>query len=562
MTDRLDPADGTPRPRPAPAGSVVDMRDAPPTALRPDSVNAAPAEAAPPVGSTLVGTEGGGLPPMHPRSAAPGNNATVVPRGGEPSPAPLPPAHPQESLMEENPMQGTASAPDRPDRPAPPPKHPAPAPAPRRGGFAPLFLGGLVAAGVGAGAAWWAIPRLPPAWRPVPAQGPAIDTAALTEAAVAAARADLDRRAADLESRAAETATRAATEAARQAAAEAASQAAAAGLSGESLVEQARQAGSEAAARLIAEAPAKGQADGALSAALAAQAQQLAALDQRVAALAERPQEAPAPAVDLAPIRQQLDQLAQRPVLDPAAAERLARLAEGAEAATARIDQAAAAAEQRLHEAESRAAALGEAADAAARSARAAAAAAALAEAVQTGSPRAAALAQLQDAGVQPPAALTADIPTLDALAADFPAAARAALRADLRSGAAGGTGSVIGNFLRAQTGARSVAPRPGTDADAVLSRAQDAVQRGAIGKALTELDALPAAARPAMQPWIDRARRYADAQAALTSLSAPQGEAPDTAEQGDPAPAPPAPAPTTDSAAAGAPAAPAAPSN
>ena len=46
---------------------------------------------------------------------------------------------------------------------------------------ADVILGGLVAAGLGAGAAWWAIPRLPPAWRPVPAQGPAIDTAALAE---------------------------------------------------------------------------------------------------------------------------------------------------------------------------------------------------------------------------------------------------------------------------------------------------------------------------------------------------------------------------------------------
>ncbi len=52
----------------------------------------------------------------------------------------------------------------------------------RRGGFAPLFLGGVVAAGLGAGAAWWAIPR-PPA-------GP--DAAALTSQVQADVQAATD----------------------------------------------------------------------------------------------------------------------------------------------------------------------------------------------------------------------------------------------------------------------------------------------------------------------------------------------------------------------------------
>ena len=41
----------------------------------------------------------------------------------------------------------------------------------RRGGFLPLVLGGVVAAGLGAGATFWAIPHLPPEWRPVAANG-------------------------------------------------------------------------------------------------------------------------------------------------------------------------------------------------------------------------------------------------------------------------------------------------------------------------------------------------------------------------------------------------------
>ena len=203
--------------------------------------------------------------------------------------------------------------------------------------------------------------------------------------------------------------------------------------------------------------------------------------------------------------------------------ERLEKLAADAEAATDRITAAARQAEARLAEAENRAAQLTAAADEAARRARAAAAVTAIGEAMQTGSPTAPALEQLQEAGVQPPAALAAEVPALDTLIAEFPAAARAALRADLAAGTASGQGSLLGNFLRAQTGARSVAPRDGTDADAVLSRAGDALQRGDVARALRELDALPDAARPAMERWTEKARTYADAQAALNSLSAPQ---------------------------------------
>ncbi|MFC0813401.1 hypothetical protein ACFHYO_14970, partial [Paracoccus panacisoli] len=156
------------------------------------------------------------------------------------------------------------------------------------------------------------------------------------------------------------------------------------------------------------------------------------------------------------------------------------------------------------------------------RRARTAAAASALGTAIQTGAPREAALAQLQEAGVTPPPALTVEVPTLEALAAEFPPAARAALRAELRSDAASGRGSAIGNFLRAQTGARSVTPHEGSDADAVLSRAGAAVDRGDIAAALKELEALPAPARPAMEPWIARARAAAEAAAAIGALTAP----------------------------------------
>lgn len=568
MTDRPDSTDpdatdrteGTARPKPAAPGSVVDMRDATP-APRPGPDTAADRGAQPTVDSSLVGE--GGLPAMDRRAnQAPLRLGTpTVPGGardedGAEAPIPRPdtrPADPVAAKVAPKPIppQTDPKTDPKPTEPRPvptvtsaPTERPA-APAPQRSGFAPLFLGGLVAAGLGAGAAWWAIPRLPAAWQPT-AAAPAVDPAALnqaaTDAATAAARAEVERQAAALETRAVEAARQAAA-----AAADAASRASGASLAaqGDGLIEQARQAGADAAAKLIAEAPASAaQPDGTLQTTLAAQARQLAALDEKIAQIGQAPA-AEAPAVDLAPLQAQVESLARRPTLDPAAAERLNQLAADAEAATARINAAADQAEARLKDAEARAAELTAAADEAARRARAAAAAASIGEAIQTGQPRTQGLAQLQEAGVEPPAALTADIPTLGQLADEFPAAARAALRADLRTDAAQGQGSLIGNFLRAQTGARSVTPREGGTADAVLSRAGDAVQRGAVAQALTELQALPEAARPAMADWTARARAYAEAQAALGTLSGAAPAEPAATASAAPAPSdPPAGAP------------------
>ena len=41
----------------------------------------------------------------------------------------------------------------------------------RKAGFMPTLLGGIIAAGLGAGATYWAIPKLPPAWQPGAGQG-------------------------------------------------------------------------------------------------------------------------------------------------------------------------------------------------------------------------------------------------------------------------------------------------------------------------------------------------------------------------------------------------------
>lgn len=574
MTDRpaADDTTRTDAPRretAAKPGATVDLRDAPRTDL-PGPGSKGESAGKPPIESSLVG-EGGGLAAMTPKSAPQsaepmrlGMPAVTARETAAPKTATPEKPAPQKPATDETPMTTKpAAAPEITPRPAVPPAASNPSKPERvvevrRAGFGGMVLGGVIAAGLGAGAAYWAIPHLPAAWQPStgPATGPAtdIDAAALTEAATTAARAEVAQLATDLETRArtaAETAARVAAEASLAA-------------QGEGLIAQARAAGADGAAKLIAEAPATAQPDSAVQTTLAAQAQQLAALDDALSALRNAP--APGGAVDLAPLEQtlaqqaaRLDELSTRPALDPAEAQRLESLAADADAATARIRAAADEAEARLKDAETRAAELTTAADEAARRARAIAAAASLGEAIQTGQPRTAALAELEEAGVAAPPALTAEIATLDQLAADFPPAARAAVRAALRADSAAGEGSVIGNFLRAQTGARSVAPRDGSDADAVLSRAGDHVAHGRIAAALDELAALPDAARPAMEPWVANARSYADAQAALAGLNG-AAEAPAGEPSGEPEPAAPASqpsdaTPTTTAAPAAAPA-------
>ncbi|MFC0341463.1 hypothetical protein [Paracoccus niistensis] len=573
MTDRSDDAAPHRRPEPAAPGTALPSHEA----SAPDSASAE-VPPAPPIESALVG-ENGDRPAMSRRSMdedSPERPVTIDMPDGD-----------KAGAGSESPIEATETRSAIPavTRPAPPTTASSDAgstrtPAPRRrGGFMPLFLGGVIAAALGAGAAWWAVPRLPPAWQPAPFAN---------TVGAEALRAEMERQAAEIEARA--------VEAARQAASEAATQAAGASLAdqGGPLVEQARQAGADAAAKLLAEAPAAPGADPSVATTLAAQAQQLATLDEAVTALRSVPAQtvdlAPlqsateeqaarlaaleqtvttlrdTPAVDLAPLQQQIEaqaaqiaELAQRPVVDAAAVERLNALAAEADTLSQRLSTAADEAQARLAEAESRATALAQSAEDAARRAQAASAALAIGEALQSGDSPSAALAQLEDAGMTPPPALTAQVPTLDELVAAFPPAARAAVRASLQAEAAEGQGSIIGNFLRAQTGARSVAPREGSDADAVLSRAGAAVERGQIGAALNELDALPEAARPAMADWTAQAQAYVAAQSALGALVAPaapwaEDAAPDATATPSEAAARPAPAPAADAVAAEAP--------
>lgn len=160
--------------------------------------------------------------------------------------------------------------------------------------------------------------------------------------------------------------------------------------------------------------------------------------------------------------------------------------------------------------------------EATAEAARAASAQAALSRimsAIDDGQPYAAALQDLQASGTDVPQAIAGNeegVTTLAALQEAFPEVARQAL-ADARGGE---DGQGFGGFLKRQLGARSVTPREGSDADAVLSRAEAALRRGDLDETLREIASLPEAAQPAVSDWRAQAETRQAAKTAATDLS------------------------------------------
>ncbi|GGH29404.1 COG4223 family protein [Cribrihabitans marinus] len=129
-------------------------------------------------------------------------------------------------------------------------------------------------------------------------------------------------------------------------------------------------------------------------------------------------------------------------------------------------------------------------------------------------------LAELQEGGVEVPDVLSATaadgIVTLDALRSGFPDAARnalAAVRAESK-------GAGLLAFLERQTGARSVAPKEGSDPDAILSRAEAALDNGDLDTTLSELSALPETAQTALSDWLSVARNRQSALDAVDTLA------------------------------------------
>ena len=76
-----------------------------------------------------------------------------------------------------------------------------------------------------------------------------------------------------------------------------------------------------------------------------------------------------------------------------------------------------------------------------------------------------------------------------------------------------------LAGYLQRQLGARSVTPREGDDADAVLSRVESAVQNGDIPKAMELIATLPEVAQAEMADWLILAQTRVDVLAALDGL-------------------------------------------
>ena len=145
--------------------------------------------------------------------------------------------------------------------------------------------------------------------------------------------------------------------------------------------------------------------------------------------------------------------------------------------------------------------------------------------ALESGAPFAFAIAGLQDfENLLTPALVAAapyGVPTADALARAFPEQSRTALiAARTTSTSQTSSSNRVGDFLRSQLGMRSITPRAGNDPDAVLSRAEAAIQAGQVSNALSALTALPDSARTSMAGWIEQAELRQAAQLAVAALS------------------------------------------
>jgi hypothetical protein len=145
--------------------------------------------------------------------------------------------------------------------------------------------------------------------------------------------------------------------------------------------------------------------------------------------------------------------------------------------------------------------------------------------ALESGAPFADALAEVEansDIAIPEALAQTAadGVPTLASLGDAYPNAAREALAA-VRSE---DTGGGVSSFLTRQLGVRSVAPREGDDPDAILSRVGAAVDEGRISYALEIADALPEGAKAPLAEWMAQANlrlsAAREAEALATSLN------------------------------------------
>jgi hypothetical protein len=144
--------------------------------------------------------------------------------------------------------------------------------------------------------------------------------------------------------------------------------------------------------------------------------------------------------------------------------------------------------------------------------------------ALDLGAPLDQELAALKEAGIDMPAYLKSisrdGVASLAELQREFPEAARDALAVAVKADVAAGRENRFIGFLRSQLGARSLGPKQGSDADAILSRAEAALSTGDLDQSLDELSNLPAAGAARMSVWMEMALGRQRAVAAVAALA------------------------------------------
>ena len=206
-------------------------------------------------------------------------------------------------------------------------------------------------------------------------------------------------------------------------------------------------------------------------------------------------------------------------------AEIAALRAQIAQATGSAVTEAQTDAAARVAEAERQAAQLKAEVEAAARAAVTAASVGQVQAAIDAGIAYVEPLEELAAKGVESPVKLIegaqGGVSTLAALEDDFGDAARAALAVSRRATMGDSWTSRAKAFLMTEAGIRSLKPREGTDPDAILSRADAAVQAGDLQKALAEIATLPAEGQEAMAGWTARAAQRIEATDAVAALAA-----------------------------------------
>lgn len=104
-------------------------------------------------------------------------------------------------------------------------------------------------------------------------------------------------------------------------------------------------------------------------------------------------------------------------------------------------------------------------------------------------------------------------------LTARFPDVARATLDRAIELAAEQGQITGLQAFVQKQLGARSLAPRPGDDADAVLARAEAELNAGNLKAAIAEVRALQSLGVAPLDAWLGDAETHITVQQAIAAL-------------------------------------------